>query len=206
MKHFIIAFLLFIPTQLFAQENEEVYKTTSLNFEINTLSLRSFYGGIGGKTWLSDSFTLVASIGAQFSKDVAEQTTELTEGESESIVIRFRTGIEKHFDMSNNISLYLPAGVSVGYGNSQYTSRIEKDTIMSVPEAQFNDYHFSADVGMGIEFWLSKRISLSGQHLFSFTYSSSKSTYKNYEDRENRSYHTFSFRTGTSAIILAIYF
>jgi len=206
MKHFIIAFLLFIPMQLFAQENEEVYKTTSLNFEINTLSLRSFYGGIGGKTWLSDSFTLVSSIGAQFSKEIYDQTAELTEGEMESFTIHFRSGIEKHFNMGSDISLYLPFGISLGYGNSNYTHRIEKDTTMIIPEAQLRDYRLSADIGLGIEFWVSKRISLSGQHLFSFSYTTSKTTYKNYEDRENRSYHTFSFRTGTSAIILAIYF
>jgi len=207
MKTLIISVVLLLSTLLYSQEDNKVYRTTSLNFEISAVSLRSFYGGIGGKTWLSDSWTLYSSIGGRYSKHTTEATGNYTEGYSKATSVIINIGFETHFsDVDDDISPYLSASLSGRY--EKQSSLNSTDTTNS--NTTSNEYRSSnngigINFGIGVEFWITNRISLSGQHLFAVNYSWGKEE-SDREDFIDRSINNIYLHSGTSAIILAIYF
>jgi len=207
MKTLIISLVLLLSTLLYSQEDNKVYRTTSLNFEISAVSLRSFYGGIGGKTWLSETWTLYSSIGGRYSKRTIEATGNYTEGYSKTTSVIINVGFETHFsDVDYDISPYLSASLSGRY--EKQSSLNSTDTTNS--NTTSNEYRSSnngigINFGIGVEFWITNRISLSGQHLFAANYSWGKEE-SDREDLVDRSINNIYLHSGTSAIILAIYF
>ena len=205
MKNLLIFFLVLITIQLNAQENEGVYKTTSLNFEISTLSLQSFYGGIGGKTWVSDSFTLVASVGGGYSSRSRDAVEDFSEGINKTTSIILSFGLEQHFKLDDNISPYLVERLSGSFDQWNYQPSVDTIYFSTMKESKSNQYTIGLSLGLGVEFWVTNRISLSGQYLLGAFYGwgteSSTSV-----DRPDQDLTTFNIGTSTSAIILAIYF
>jgi len=209
MKRLLIVFAVIFTLPLLAQQEDKPFKTTSLNFEISALSLQSFYGGVGGKTWLSDSFSLIASIGGGFNTEKTDPTSSSTKGKNESYSVILTLGAESHFNLKDNISPYIAFQLSGNYSNQKYLPTIIYDYTLpptpDIKEAQNYQYNIRLAIGFGVEIWLSKRISLAGQYLLGGGYFWAKegSTTINVLDR-NKSGYTFG--TSTSAIILAIYF
>lgn len=207
MKTLIISVVLLISTLLYAQEDSKVYRTTSLNFEFSAVSLRSFYGGIGGKTWLSETWTLYASIGGHYSKSTTEATGNYTEGYLKKTSVIMNVGFERHFsDIDDDISPYLSVALSGSYNKSSNLNSYDTTNSNIIwKEYRMRDYGIGLNFGFGIEFWITKRISLSGQHLLTANYSWGKEE-SDMEDSVDRNTNNFGFRSGTSALILAIYF
>ncbi len=207
MKTLIISAVLLLSTLLYAQEDNKVYRTTSLNFEISALSLRSFYGGIGSKTWLSESWTMYTSIGGRYSKNTTEATGNFTEGYFKSTSVIINVGFETHFsDIDDDISPYLSAALSGSYNKSSHLNSYDTTNSNIIwKEYKRSEYGIGINFGIGIEFWITKRISLSGQHLLAVNYSWGKDE-SDMEDFVYRSINNINLHSGTSAIILAIYF
>lgn len=182
-------------------------RITSLNFEISALSLRSFYGGIGGKTWLSDSWTMYSSIGGRYSKSTTEATGNFTEGYSKRTSVIINVGFETHFsDIDDDISPYLSTALSGRYDKGSHLNSYDTtNTNIIWKEYRTSNYGIGINFGIGIEFWITNRISLSGQHLFAANYSWGKEE-SDREDFVDRSINNVYLQSGTSAIILAIYF
>lgn len=206
MKSLLIIFLAFITIQLNAQENEGVYKTTSLNFEISALSLESFYGGIGGKKWLSDSFTVIVSIGGGYSSRSIDAVEDISEGIDKTTSVIINLGFEQHFKLDDNISPYFVERFSGSYLQREYQPSVGPTNIfLTVRGSKSNEYNIGLSVGFGVEFWVTNRISLSGQYLLGVFYGWGTEGSIS-ADRPDQDLTTFSVGTSTSAIILAIYF
>lgn len=206
MKGSILLIIVLLTVPVFGQKEDKPYKTTALNFEANFISLSSVYGGIGGKTWLSDSYTLVASVGGRYSSSTIDAAGNITKSEQTRTSVILNFGFEKHFQMADNISPYLSARFSGSYDRN--TLLPSRDTTYSqddIKESKESTYGVGLNIGFGVELWLTNRISLSGQHLFSANYSWGTSVSLN-ADSPDRDKSSFRINSGTSAIILAIYF
>jgi len=206
MKGSILLIIVLLTVPVFGQKEDKPYKTTALNFEANFISLSSFYGGIGGKTWLSDSYTLVASVGGNYSSNTIDAAGNITKSEQTRTSVILNFGFEKHFQMADNISPYLSARLSGSYEKStSLPSWDTSNTNGTIKESKDSNYGIGFNLGFGVELWLTNRISLSGQHLFSAYYY--WGTIVGYhEDSPEQDKRSFRINTGTSAIILAIYF
>ncbi len=206
MKRFVLIFVVLFTLPLLSQQKDKPFKTTSLNFEINSLSLQSFLGGIGGRTWLNDSFVLLASVGVGYNSNTTEETENRTEGIDKTLSTGLNFGVEHHLQLSDNISPYITGRLSGFYSKQNFQPSVDTTSFYNeIKESVTKKYTVLLGVGFGVEFWLTNRISLAGQYLLSFSYGWG-TTGSIYPDDPDRDTSSFAFGTNNSAIILAIYF
>lgn len=190
--------ILCLPIFLLAQE-ESNYKTIALSFNFNGLNLSSYYGGFGGRLWISESTVLNASIGGSISEREYEQTENTDKGLEKNKYLNIGIGMENHFTASDDFSLYLSSRLSFGYNDFYY-----RWTNYSY-ESSESFYSYNLGFGLGVEYWLFERMSFSGQHLFNAYYGTGERKSQNPEGIvQNTKGYGVSF--GTTSLILSIYF
>ncbi len=64
----LICFSLFFVLSIFVFPQDKNYKTTALSFSFNGFNLSSYYGGVGGRLWITDSTVFNVNIGGSFSQ------------------------------------------------------------------------------------------------------------------------------------------
>ena len=194
--------LILILFSIYTFGQNENLKTKALTFSFNGLNLNQFYGGIGGKVWLDDYFSLNANIGFN-SRNSSNAGNELrTDGKDRSKTILFGVGLEKHFQGLENIEPYWMGRIEGSYTDRDY------DPSVPIEYQSWGNRTISRTIsvesGMGVEYWVTDKISLAGQHLFRFYYTTGNS--RDYETNSTQKIITRGFDTGTSSLILAIYF
>jgi hypothetical protein len=192
-----IILVICLPIILLAQE-ENNYKTIALSFNFNGLNLSSYYGGVGGRLWISESTVLNASIGASINETEYEETEQYDKGLTKNKYFDFGIGMENHFIAEDDISLYLSTRLSLGLTDNYYRSHT------SDYETTEKSFSYRLGFGLGVEYWLFKRMSLSGQHLFNAYYATGEYHYFNEDAARNTKGYGVSF--GTTSLILSIYF
>ena len=181
----------------FAQSNN--YKTKALSFSFNGLNLSSFYGGVGGRIWVSDNTVLNASIGGYINETDYEKTETLDKGIQKNKSLTVGIGLENHLDNFSDFSPYFSTRISYSHTDQYYRSSIG----YFLQENKNNSINLN--LGFGIEYWIDKRISLSGQHLFYLGYNKGEQSTGNPSD-ENQDTKGFQIGFGTTSMILSIYF
>lgn len=192
-----IILVMCLPIFLLAQE-ENNYKTIALSFNFNGLNLSSYYGGVGGRLWISESTVLNASIGASISETEQEATEEYDKGLTKNKYIDFGVGMENHLLEADNISLYLSTRLALGLTDNYYKSPT------SDYKTTDKSYSYRLGFGLGVEYWLFERMSLSGQHLFNAYYTTGEYNFSGEDSARNTKGYGISF--GTTSLILSIYF
>ncbi len=194
----ILIILISLQSLSIAQENSN-YKTIALSFNFNGLNLSSYYGGVGGRWWISESTVLTGSIGGSISEREYEETENTDKGLDKSKYINIGFGMENHFTASDDLSLYLSTRLSFGYNDSYYRATTYYF------EGTENFYSYNLGFGLGVEYWLFERMSFSGQHLFNAYYGTGERKSQSTEEMvQNTKGYGLSF--GTTSIILSIYF
>jgi hypothetical protein len=200
MKKILWLILIVLNTYSFGQS--ENLKTKALTFSFNGLNLSEFYGGIGGKLWVSDFFALNANIGLDSRTNTTGGNDRRTEGKEKLKTLVFGFGIEKHFQGMENLEPYWMGRIQGSYSERDYNPSLITGYMPWGNRSIMRT--ISAETGFGIEYWLTNKISLAGQHLFRFYYGTGSTTI--YEDNTTQKSIERGFDTGTSSIILAIYF
>lgn len=195
ISFFVLVFYVSIIS--LAQSNDN-YHTSALSFSFNGLNLATYYGGVGGRIWVSNSTVLNASIGGAISERNYERTETLDKGLEKNKSLTIGIGIENHFANANDFSPYFSSRLSLGlydryyrYSSSRY---LQTDKTSS----------FNLDFGIGVEYWIIDRISVSGQHLFSMRYETGEQAGS--APSEVQDIKGFGIGLGTTSIILSIYF
>lgn len=195
----LICFSLFFVLSIFVFPQDKNYKTTALSFSFNGFNLSSYYGGVGARFWITDSTVFNLSIGGSYSQKEYDATENLEEGLEKNSAITLGIGFESHYPISENLSPYLSFRGSYTMYNRYYRPGYDdyesKDRINS----------FSFDFGLGVEYWIVERISLSGQHLFNLHLDSGERTLSGIEN-ETQDIKGFGAGFGTTSIMLSIYF
>jgi len=182
----------------FAQESGN-YKTTAVSFNFNGLNLGGFNGGVGGRHWISESTVLNVSISGSISERKYEKTANVENGLEKNKSLSLDLGVENHIKASDNFSPFLSYRVGYSIADRYYKY------VFNSNENIDKTYSLNLYFGLGIEYWILNRISLSGQHLFLARYSTGKnSTGGNTNDIQNTK--GFQVGLGTSSLILSIYF
>lgn len=201
MKTFLFIILFISPSfaSLLLAQDQGNYKTIALSFNFNGLNLSNYYGGVGGRLWVSESTVLNASIGGSISEREYEPTEETEKGLEKNKYLNIGLGMENHMMTSDNLSLYISTRLSFGY-RDEYRRYYYQSS-----EYSNNVYSYNLGFGLGIEYWIFNRISFSGQHLFNAYYeignvhNASSATVE-----QNINGYGLSF--GTTSLILSIYF
>ena len=185
-----------------AQTEMDNCKTTGLQFSFNGLYLGTLSAGVGGKTWISDGTCLVLSIAGSHNYSSTDSSFSQPGSTTTSTLVQIQFGAEWHFDQVASFSPFLAAAV---FG--RYEKRLSEYVYPQAPIAEqvSNTATVGLNVGLGAEYWIAKRLSLSGQHLFQVSYA--KGTHE-YEKAPIANYVTrgFNIGLGTSSLILTLYF
>jgi len=198
MKKLICFSLLFVLS-IFVFPQDKNYKTTALSFSFNGFNLSSYYGGFGARFWTTDSNVFNVSIGGSYSQKEYQATENLEEGLEKNSAITLGIGFESHYPISDNLSPYLSFRGSYTMYNRYY--RPGYDDYES--KDKYNSFGF--DFGLGVEYWIVDRISLSGQHLFNLHIDNGERTVGGTEN-ETQDLNGFGVGFGTTSIMLSIYF
>jgi len=179
-------------------------KTKALSFEINGLYLSGLNGGVGGKMWLPGNRVLVGSLDARSITQTREDDDTATFDEkSWDRSLTVNVGIEQHYDWAPGLSPYLMGGVSLGY--SAYRSKSGYVVNGGYQSDSWRIYP-GAKAGFGLEYWLTPRVSLAGQQVFSGSYGFGRQTDTSPPSSVTKSdVRSFTLDLGTSSLMLSVY-
>lgn len=209
----VLVTILTASTCLAQTKSDSTYHK-AISFSFNGLNLNKFRGGIGGKYWTSESRAITVSILFGYDTRKTEQDSNIEgyiyDTERSSFNLGAFIGYEFHMRKNDNFSPYFGFGVSFRYDKSDsfYKTIIKSEPGDQLIEMDSNtkQYFRSLELSFGVEYWISKRISLAGNQNLTVTSISGK--------RKTRSGgHVYDFDDsgftagfGTSSLILSIYF
>lgn len=202
----ILVLLLTVALQARPQESDSLKSKTAILFNVVSLNLQGYNGGIGFKYFLGKSLAIKAGVDMSYSDSRENDPNTFDEYFSLSKSIGFSVDVEKYFPVKDNLNFYLGAGggplwskrTSDLYSNSgaNFINRGERYTTTSL----------RANLLFGAEYSLNKTFSLTFEQTLSGTYSFGKQqSYQNEEASENE-LESFKADLGSSALILVIYF
>lgn len=201
MKHAtrFLFFLALAASSAMAQHSNPL-KTKAFSFGFNGLNLSGPYGGnVGGKIWLSGNRALALGLyGSTNGNSVNTPDTMEIDRKYSGYQWGISAALEQHFDWSPGLSPYLTAGASTGFSGSRDRYEYAFDTSSS----RENSFNAGLQAGFGLEYWFARRLSLSGQQMFSGSLSFGKGREDGEEEYSSRG---FSVGLGTSSLTLNIY-
>jgi len=181
-----------------AQESSN-YRTNALSFSFNGLNLGSYHGGVGGRHWISKSTVINASIGGTIYERKYDETATLDKGLEKTKSLYVGIGLENHLESSNDFSPFVSYRFEYGFNDRYYRGAY------STNENRDRTNSLNIDFGLGVEYWILNRISLSGQHLFNARYEFGERSTGG-TPNEIQKIKGFQTGLGTTSIILSIYF
>lgn len=197
MKIFTLLAFTIATSAAHAQVDPEYLKTKALSFGFNGSN------NVGGKIWISDQHALTLSVSGATTSSIGEaaDTSEIDD-ESRNSSAGVMVGVEQHLDWGLGFSPFLAGGLSVGY--SQYSSR--SGTTTTQYENESNATNLGLHLGVGIEYWLARRVSIAGVQRVTGSFQLGESSYgvagSSTTDQNTRS---FSLGLGTTSLTLSLY-
>ena len=207
----LFAFILIIavsPAILFSQDDKETSVISlkgkkAILFSFNGFNLNSYNGGVGWKKWTSDNTAIIWKFVAAHQKDKKEESRSLPGIESGESSYEITFGFEKHLkNLSRKLSPYLGGQLGIGYAkteNKLIGSRYNENEIKE------KTLSYSLQALFGVEYFLSQKISLSGQYNLGgyYTYGNEQVNSSVVDDSQKVS--KFHFGVWASSITLSIY-
>ena len=169
----------------------------ALSFNFNGFNIDKFYGGVGGKYWTSNTIVLSGSMNFGFDyskdKDTSREHDDYLPFESKAKLplkskaksqdMSFTIGLEKHLYACSRISPYWGFNGTINYKHETttepeltgYSSHYEDGTYTYITKYisrhEKKSISFASGIMFGIEYWVLKNISLTGQYVFYGRYS-----------------------------------
>jgi opacity protein-like surface antigen len=200
---FIAALTAFtLATSMAYSEPEPDYlKTKALSFSFNGLNLSGFNGGVGGKIWLTDTRALTLSVDGSVNSRVTDATdSNFVDEEYSRSDVNLVVAMEQHVDLGRGFSPFLVGGLSFGYDQTEDSY----GSIGAPYQNRSRSTNLGLRAGVGLEYWLTRRISLAGQQLITGNvwFGSVRSGTAGAPLRDRRSYD---LGLGSSSLILSVY-
>ena len=179
---FVLSLLLVSTSPLFPQETQRIDTLLNegkkaLTFAFNGLNLG---GGLGGTYWLNNNYALGIILFGSY--DNAKDLTDETKSYIADLGVT--AYLKRHFNFDHGLSPY--AGLGSGLEYSQYDG-----SYLTEPSRYI---YIRIPVLVGVEYWLTNNISLSGEQNITFTFNVSRSSRR------------YRVSTSTSSLLLSIYF
>jgi len=200
-KTILLPLCLLIASQLLAQEKTDRKGSKAVQFDFYFQSFISGrVHGIAGKYWWTNNLAMRA--GLMFKRESYKRDFYYTDQSDDEVVdtdIRLSLGIEKHFKSLKKLSPYI--GGKVGVLLKKH-DEYEKTTDNGKIERKRPEYSYTVGVLFGVEYWITKNISLSGHHEIDLLYS----LYTEEEDKiKTLKWPLTKIYSSTSCLILSIY-
>jgi len=169
-KVIVVLFVFLLSSNSYAQDKEnrtfEGFKgRKALCFSFDGLDLDKFNGGIGGKKWMSNDLAWFASLNLEYRKRDQENFPG-NESDSDWYLYGFSTGFEKHFGTSKRMSPFWGMSIKSTFGKSENNSDHAEVKTKSISKTR----DFASNILAGMEFLLSRDISLSAQYNIGLNY------------------------------------
>ena len=210
----ILIMLLSLAVFSFAQETKSTdsfsrASNKALSFSFNGLNLGEYYGGVGGKLWLSDALVLFASIDMDYNSNTQKKSAQSNGSKNSNFSTGLTVGTDFYLTDSRRFMPYI--GVNAALGFSSTTSETDFANFDGKNITETGLFNFSLGAGLGVESFVSSSVSIAAQHVFSFGFGtgSRKTTLKraNQLDQvDENDLSNFNIGLGTSSLILSIYF
>jgi hypothetical protein len=202
---FVVA-AVFLTVTGMAQTEPEYLKTKALQFTINGLNLGTINGGVGGKVWTSERTAIAFSLAGGHSYDEADANSKQSGRMSTITMVQGQLGSEWHINPADNFSPYLAGAWFVRYDNQHNESSYSSASRADITITKKTSIGFC--FGVGAEYWITKRISLAGQHLFQASYALGTQEHTDYYSTITtaQTIRGFNIGVGTSSLILSVYF
>ncbi len=142
----------------------------AMRFEFDRIDIENFNGGIGLKKWHAGGMVYCGTFKCAVNFHDREKSMQLLGEKSTEVLIGVEFSTEKHVRLVENISPY--SGITVGVGYERIMKKTEADGQM---EFFLYPYHYNNEtksslgsaafyVDFGVEFFIHRNISLSGQY------------------------------------------
>jgi hypothetical protein len=200
---FVLLSVVLLMTTAAAQSDSEYLKTRALQFSVNGLNLGSINAGVGGKVWTTERTALALSIGGTHSFDKSDPNPMQSGTTLTSTMVQLQIGLEWHTVQSNNFSPYIAGALFARYERHLY--EYSASTFNSPEVSNVKRTNVGLCFGLGAEYWMTQRLSLSGQHLFQISYASGTQEY-DATTSSTQATHGFNVGLGTSSLVLSLYF
>lgn len=185
----------------------------ALSFTFDEFSLDGIDAGVGGKYWFSSNVALRSSFRFRVTSREDDIGTQENRGET-TIGVGLGLVAERHApDISpfSRVSPYLGVGFVFGVDAFSRSSQFPLENAIQETSNDGRTIFLGVQAGFGAEFRVSRRVSLAGEHLFGARINTG---YENFEeirrDEPNIFLETknesFALSTGTSSLILSVYF
>lgn len=181
----------------------------ALSFSFNGLNLGEYYGGVGGKLWLSEALVLFASIDMDYDSNTQKKSTQTNGLKNTNFSTGLTVGSDFYLTGSRRFMPYIGFNAALGYSGTTLETDFANIDGKNITETGM--FNFSLGAGLGVESFITSSISMAAQHVFSFGFGtgSRKTTLKraNQLDQVDESdLSNFNIGFGTSSLILSIYF
>ncbi len=183
----------------------------AISFTFDGLSLDEIDGGVGGKWWLSTNTAMRTSIDLSVVSD-----EDIVEGVSDRGLSAVAAGlsllIEWHSADFGRVSPYLGSGFSIGGSASSETLDFGGTSPLARRKIKSSALDFAVNAAFGVEVRISRRVSLSGEHLFGArVHNGSRDVTETFRDGTAETFtkgdlRGFTLSTGTSSLIVSVYF
>jgi len=207
--------LLASPLPVMAQtpdEGEPLLRGSNraLSFSIDNVTLGTLDGGVGGRWWISPNTAFRATLSLS-----VESIEEVIGGEADMGRSAFGIGtailVELHTRQFRRVSPYVAGGVGVGFDAFSETTTYGPENPLQELRDKGDGIDFSVRAGFGVEVYLVKSVSISGEHLFIASVRSEDGTItRTFRDAPvtvtKQDGTSFLFGTGTSSLIISVYF
>jgi len=210
LKQIILCILIFTVTgfsQTSNSESGELKIQKALLFSINGLELDTFDGGIGFKTTIQENYSLIVKIQYMYAKHETDKTERLTGNTDKDLKYGGLLGFQKRLNTLKNITPYV--GSMIGGAYEEKTSTVNSaDYIGAIytNKTLTSLYSVSIHIFLGVEFFLTESISLSGQYNIGGIYSFGKEDYETLYSKSTMDVSDIRGGITSGELILSIYF
>ena len=179
---FALLLLLVCTSRLFSQGTQPVDTLSNEGKKGLTFAFNGFYlsGGLGGTCWFNDRYALQIILFGSY--DNSKNLTNETKAYRASVGAT--AYLKRHFNFDHGVSPYV--GIGSGLEYSQYDASYYTETSRALT--------VTIPVLVGVEYWLTNSVSLSGEQNITFRFSVS---------RYSREYRV---SNSTSSLLLSVYF
>lgn len=210
---FVLVALIALPARGQQADDEDVIlrgTNRGVVFTLDQLSLGSLNGGIGGKLWIGTTTALRGSLdfGVRSRDDVVKSEED---GGLSAVEGGLTVMLERHSRRARRVSPFLGAGF--GVHGSAFSDRTKYPLGNEIQERyrEGRNVRFTVPVALGVEYYVTRGISLSGEHLIAAEFEKvtdeQRTTFRDVPEAvTRREVSDFSLNLGTSRIILTVYF
>jgi len=199
---FVLVSAMLLMATAAAQPDPEDLKTEALQFSANGLNLGSINAGVGGKLWTTERTALALSIAGTHTFDKSDPNPIQSGTTLTSTMVQVQIGLEWHTGQANNFSPYMAGALFGRYEHRQYEYSTPSYNVPEVTKSKKTNVGLC--FGLGAEYWITHRLSLSGQHLFQVSYAWGTQEY-NATTSSAQATHGFIIGFGTSSLVLSLY-